>query len=417
MNTEREYLKDIAGEIAELSADPIQQERLKLVKACNDLKPIRPVVFARPENGWPDLHEKWGPMRCNDPKHVDIEDALLKTLIRAEHIRDDMPIMAEYRVPTRMSGNTYGDFGLDLQVTQLDADGSSDTSQNAYHVDAVLTSWDDMAKLHHRNFQTDRSGSLEDLEYAQELLGDVLDVWQPGVTNWRYGHTRILIHMRGFQQYLFDLYDSPAQLHELMEFLSGSFRHEIETCRDEGLITPNSMANDYIGVGGPCATDDLPNRGDKDVYDTSDCVVWAEAQETVGVSTEQFEEFVFKYQKPLVDQFGLCGYGCCEGLDRRFDILKEGLPNLRWVAVSPWADADKMAEQIGSDYVYLYKVNPALVVAPDPDWPAAKAEMKHIRDITEGMSVQYSLKDTNTFCKEPERIRRWVDMAMEISGA
>jgi hypothetical protein len=317
----------------------------------------------------------------------------------------------------RVSGNTYGDFGLDLEVTQLDADGSSDTSHNAYHVDAVLKSWDDMTKLHHRNFLVGRSGSREDLEYAQELLGDILDVWQPGVTNWRYGHTRILIHMRGFQQYLFDLYASPDQLHELMEFLSASFRHEIQTCRDEGLITPNSLANDYIGVGGPCATDDLPSRGDKDVYDTGDCVVWAEAQETVGVSTEQFEEFVFRYQQPLVDQFGLCGYGCCEGLDMRFDILKEGLKNLRWIAVSPWADADRMAEQIGSDYVYLYKVNPARVVSPDPDWTAAEAEMKHIREITEGMAVQFSLKDTNTFCGEPDRIRRWVDMAQEISGA
>ena len=91
------------------------------------------------------------------------------------------------------------------------------------------------------------------------------------------------------------------------------------------------------------------------------------------------------------------------------------LDNLRWVAVSPWADAEKMAEQIGRDYVYLYKVNPALVVSPQPDWEAAEKQVREINKITEGMSVQFSLKDTNTFCNEPGRITRWVEMAKNIA--
>ena len=45
---------------------PEQQDKIKLVKACNDLKPIRPIVYARPENGWTDLHKKWGLVQCED---------------------------------------------------------------------------------------------------------------------------------------------------------------------------------------------------------------------------------------------------------------------------------------------------------------------------------------------------------------
>ena len=220
--------------------------------------------------------------------------------------------------------------------------------------------------------------------------------------------------MRGFQQFLMDFYDSPHETHKLMGFLADNFAHEIDYLIGEQAVSPNTLANDYSGVGGPCATDALPGREKDGSYTTQDFACWAESQETVGVSPGQFEEFVFRYQKPLVERFGLCGYGCCEGLQDRFEIISRGLPNLRWVAVSPWADAARMAEQIGRDYVYLYKVNPALVVAEQPDWQAAAAQVRGIHAMTRGMSVQYSLKDTNTFCGEPERITRWVNMTRSI---
>ena len=412
MFDEREYLRDIAHKISENAGRPEQSEKTAVIKSCNNLNPARPVVFARPENGWPDLHEQWGPHCCEDERHKEIEDYLLKELIRGERIQDDMPVLSELRVPMRISGNTYDDFGLNMEVA--DTNGPE---QGAYHIEAALQSWNDMTKLHYRKPAVDREGSRKDLIYAQELLGDILDVWQPGITDWRYGHTRVLIHMRGFQQFLFDFYDSPGELHEIMEFFSESFRQEIDYYQREGLISPNTLNNDYIGVGGPCATDQLAGRDTEGPLGPKDCVVWAEAQETVGVSTTQFEEFVFKYQKPLIERFGLSGYGCCEGLESRFDLLKEGLSNLRWIAVSPWADAEKMADQIGKDYVYLYKVNPSLVVSPDPDWKAAEDELRRIHEITDGMAVQFSLKDTTSFCGEPERIRRWVNMALEIAAS
>ena len=53
---------------------------------------------------------------------------------------------------------------------------------------------------------------------------------------------------------------------------------------------------------------------------------FCESQETVGVSPKMFEEFVFAYQLPILDRFGLNIYGCCEPLDRRFDIVKRISP-------------------------------------------------------------------------------------------
>ncbi|NQT60828.1 MAG: hypothetical protein HQ557_17810 [Bacteroidetes bacterium] len=408
MFNEHEYIRDLAKQLSQYASLPEQQEKIEIVKACNNLKPLRPVVYARPENGWSDLHEQWGKPQCTDERLRVIEDSLLKEIIRAEHIPDDMPIIAEYRVPMVVLNNTYNDFGVMLEVQKADRE------RGAYHIEPAIQQWEDMSKLHFRNLSVAREQSSRDLDFARNLLGDILDVYQPGVTDWRYGITRILIHMRGFQQFLMDMYDYPEQTHEIVQFLTDNFSREIDFYTKEGIISPNTLDNDYIGVGGPCATDDLPGRESGRLYGTKDCVVWAESQETLGVSPEQFKEYVFNYQKPLVDNFGLCGYGCCEGLEGKFEILKEGLQNLRWVAVSPWANAAKMAEQIGKDYVYLYKVNPALVVSENPDWYEAEKQIKEVKKLTEGMAVQFSLKDTNTFCREPERITRWVEMAKKI---
>jgi hypothetical protein len=408
MMNEREYLRDLAKRLAEHGNKSEQQEKIQLIKNCNDLIPGRPVVYARPENGWNDLLEKWAPARCSDPVLKKIEQNLQMQLIRAERIKDDMPVLPEYPVPMRVRNNTYNDFGFLLEVEQ------TGDEKGAYHIEPAIADWANMDKLHFRDLLVDREGSRKDLEFTSELFGDILDVYQTGVHDWRYGIMRILIHMRGFQTFLMDMYDYPDELHRLTAFLRDNFQNEIEFYTKEGIITPNTQGNDYIGVGGPCACDTLPDRDESKTFGVKDVCVWAEAQETVGVSPEQFEQFVFQDQKPLVDQFGLCGYGCCEGLEDRFDILKKNLSNLRWLAVSPWADAERMAEQIGSDYVYLYKVNPALVVSPTPDWDAAEKQVRHIHKLTEGMAVQFSLKDTNTFCREPERIERWVEMTKNI---
>ena len=74
---------------------------------------------------------------------------------------------------------------------------------------------------------------------------------------------------------------------------------------------------------------------------------FCESQETVSVDPELFAEFVLPYQMPILERFGLNCYGCCEGLDSRWDYIRH-IPNLRRVSVSPWADEAKMAEQLGS---------------------------------------------------------------------
>ncbi|MBN1556673.1 MAG: hypothetical protein JW951_00845, partial [Lentisphaerae bacterium] len=111
-------------------------------------------------------------------------------------------------------------------------------------------------------------------------------------------------------------------------------------------------------------------------------------------------------------------YGCCEDLTHKIDMLR-GIPNLRRIAVSPFADAARCAEQIGGDYVLSYRPSPADMVSygfdPDrirgilrPDLDACRANGCHV-DIT--------LKDVETVEGDPGRARRWTALTREIIDA
>ncbi len=73
---------------------------------------------------------------------------------------------------------------------------------------------------------------------------------------------------------------------------------------------------------------------------------FAESQETTQVSPDHFEEFVFPYQLPILERFGLNCYGCCEPLHLKLDYLRK-IPRLRRISMSPWVDLDIAAANIG----------------------------------------------------------------------
>jgi len=64
------------------------------------------------------------------------------------------------------------------------------------------------------------------------------------------------------------------------------------------------------------------------------------AQEFTAVSPAMHEEFLLRYQLPILKQFGLVAYGCCEDLTKKIDMLRQ-LKNLRDIAVTPVANGDR----------------------------------------------------------------------------
>jgi hypothetical protein len=142
---------------------------------------------------------------------------------------------------------------------------------------------------------------------------------------------------------------------------------------------------------------------------------YSESQETVSVSPAMFEEFVLPYQLPLLEYFGLNAYGCCEPLDTRIAILKQKVPRLRKITVSPWSNTEFMAEAIGRNYVYCWKMNPALiateVINEDKIRTLARDTFSLVRKYA--CPAEVLMRDIRTLAHKKENAIRWVEILMD----
>ena len=402
MDNGADILRRLAERVTKAAAQPENIHKRRLWSDCNNLRPQRPVVFADPQNGWPELV----PEDClenTDPFLRGIERTLRRTVFRIEHIPDDYPVPDTLYVDLVVNNTGYG---LEERVTRA---GQSD---GAYHIEPSVASFADIERLRPAELTIDRALTGERLQAARHILGDILPVTVKGVDTCRCGLTRRLIHMRGLENMYYDMYDSPELVHRLMSFLRDQQLREYEFLEREGALFANNRPDYITGSGGLCYGTNLPETG---TVGMRDMVVWGESQELSSVSPEQFEEFVFAYQKPVLERFGMVDYGCCEPLDQRFGLLITSLPTLRWLAVSPWCDLKKAAEMIGNRYVYVYKPNPSFICGVQYDLDAAERQLAGTLDIARRCAVQISMKDTSTFHGDPTRLTRWVNMALSLA--
>jgi hypothetical protein len=407
---ERQVIRDVAKRIAEIAAMPEQAEKVRLWTACNDLRPERAMVYADPQGGWEDCNNAWVRLECESDDARWLESCLRNRLVRHEHIPDDFPILDTFTVPMEASGDGYNDYGFDLVTTD------STEAGGAYHIEPVIQKLEDMGGLHFRPVELHPERRDRKAALAEELIGDILKVSPIGRTYWRYGLSRVLIHMVGLSNMMLDMYDKPELIHKLMAFLRDDFMRELDLYESQNAIGLNNSPTDVNGAGGLAPTSDLPGPGfDPNHVRLKDCFCWGESQETVGVGPKQFDEFVLEYQIPLMNRFGLVDYGCCESLDYKLDLLIAKVPHMRWVAVAPWANRKMCAEKIGDKYVYVYKPNPSRVCAPSAEWDAAELDIRETLDIAKGCPVHIVMKDTKTFCEQPERITKWSEMAVNIA--
>lgn len=126
------------------------------------------------------------------------------------------------------------------------------------------------------------------------------------------------------------------------------------------------------------------------------------------------DEFDIQYMKRAMEPFGLVYYGCCEPLDKKIHIVEQ-LPHLRKISITPWANVDSAAEQIGSRYVLAAKPNPACMADSSLDEDAARKELRRIVSACKrnGCSCDIVLKDITTVCRRPQNLFRWQEIAME----
>ena len=95
---DREVLRRLAGEIAEIAARPVMDERRKLWFAHNALGKTRPLILCDPENGWNEIITD-DQIECTNSVARHWECFLRKQLFWGNRMDDDYVVEAKLFMP------------------------------------------------------------------------------------------------------------------------------------------------------------------------------------------------------------------------------------------------------------------------------------------------------------------------------
>ena len=398
---DRKVLRGLAGHVAELAARPVEAEKRNLWFRHNALAPDRPLVLCDPENGWNEIitpHQ----LECRGELARSWEFGLRKLVFYGESMGDDRVVEPYFDV-----GYVYGETDWGVHETRI---GGQDGG--AYTWDPPIKSRADLDKLRFPKILVDHNATDALVSLANEVLGDLMPVRLKGKWWWTLGMTWPLVNLRGLQQIMFDVHDDPELLHRLMAFLRDGTLAKLNFLEEEGLLSLNNDGT-YVGSGGFGYTDELPqNDFDGRRVRTADTWGFCESQETVACSPAMFAEFIFPYQLPILERFGLNCYGCCEPVDKRWHVVKQA-PRLRRVSVSPWSDLDDMADKLGDRYIYSMKPHPGDLSVPSLNEGAVRAQLRKALQVTRGCRVEVIMKDNHTIGRNPQNVIRWCRIARE----
>lgn len=408
---DRAILRGLAQRLKTLAERPVEEEKIRLWTAHNDLQETRPLLLADPENGWNEIFPWDKTIQCEGEMAGDWEMWLRKEICWAENIRDDKPISAHFCLPYCATDSKWG-----IHEERV---GDPEKGE-AYTWKSPLASMDedefeacDLASMIKTPVITvDWEASNKAFALAEEVFDGLLTVERRHKWWWSPDLSLSYSNLRGLENMMCDFYDFPEKVHEMMRLFTDGYLAKFKYLEENGLLYDNAT-NCYIGSGGIGCTSQLSPANPKHVLLRE---MWGfnEAQETSEVSPAMVEEFIIPYQMELADLFGLNYYGCCEGLDKRWDAVRK-LPRLRRVSVSQWADIPRMSDLLGKDYVFAHKVSPTDIAVPQPDEDYIRRRLHellvHCKENEN--RVELIMKDNHTLANRPQNLYRWVEIARE----
>jgi hypothetical protein len=193
-----------------------------------------------------------------------------------------------------------------------------------------------------------------------------------------------------------------------MRTLRDGFLGVMDQYEKAGVLTLNNV--------GLMACDDLPQR-DFDGQHVRLRDLWGrgESQEFQGVSPAQYEQFLLRYQKPILERFGLTFYGCCEDLTNKIPLVLS-IPNLRKFVCSAWTNIGKLAAAVGDRYVIEWRQKATDVVYA-PDLSAVREHLEKGLRLARGCRVMIVLQELETTNRNPRRLTEWAAVAKEVGGS
>lgn len=397
-------IRELAKRYAEIAAKPIQDQRRDLWRRHNSLHRTRPLIYMRWLSAW---HEHpMAKLECQD-RFFQPHERFLKQMIVQDSIGDDYIIEPWITQQATTVIPETGHWGVQFNRIPSTQPGG------AWKSDPPLKQIEDIAKMVQPHHVIDEKDTALNVERLQDAVGDTIEVnvdRGPYYRVWTADLSTDLGYLRGIEQFMWDMTDNPQWLHQLLALMSNGVlgvQNEAEQAGDYSLCNHQNQAMSYAEE----LPDPKPNSGP---VSRDKLWVFCAAQEFALVSPAMHDEFMFQYQMPILENYGLVAYGCCEDMTNKIDMVRK-LPNLRRIGVTPVADVARSAEQIQDDYVFSWRPNPAEVMCCGFDPDHIRKVIRDAMERTRGCHVDITLKDVETIENEPERLAAWVRIVRDIT--
>ncbi len=316
---------------------------------------------------------------------------------------DDRPLKPYYSIDVELTGMPI--FGVGSEQTNSEADGG------AYHIDPVILNDDDFDKIKKPALSIDEYATRIKREKVMELVnGNVaVDLCRgPFLRGFTADLSQQLGYLMGIENFMLFPHMYSEQMHRLLSRMRDGVLETLKKNEKDGNVSRSATFNQSEPY-----FDDIPDpRANENGVGLNTLAAFFAAQEYTGVSPRQFEEFLFRYQKPIMELFAHITYGCCENLTDKIDILRT-LENLHTIAVTPSADVERCAKQIGEDYIVSWRPNPTDTVSAEFNEEKIRNLLKRYMESLNGCYAHLMLKDVETVGGDPGRIKSFFDMARD----
>ena len=392
-------VRELAKRYMEMALSEKQQEMNRRMKASNDLQIVRPPVLLD-EIPWYQMDiDGELTCHCEDPGARGVEYSFRIALYRWKYFRADTLFEPFWRV--RMAYDSTG-MGISREENIIRSDEFNNIVSHQYR--DVLEEEEALEKVHLPEFTLRPDRDEASMNYMTDLLGDVMPVKLCGHDYLYFPPWDDISMLRGVEPILLDMYDRPEYLHRIMRKFTDAAIARLDFIEQNSHVDPTSV-NLHCTPG---MVSGLAEDGWK--------ATWFRgmAQMFSTVSPEMHDEFEIQYIKPLAERFAYTYYGCCEPLDNKLDVVKK-ISNLRKIGVSPWANEEVCGEQIGGQYVYARKPNPAYVaIETDPE--VIRKETEKTVQVCQkyGCPCEFVLKDISTVSHRPENLIVWAKTVSEV---
>lgn len=402
-----QIIRELAARVAEVAALPVQEEKRALWRKLNARKPSRPMVMID-QVCWNEMNiNDELTLRCADPECRKYEDYLRRTLYQWNHFPVDMVVEPFVRVQKAVHNS---EFGMKIQEKTLAIDPTNEIVSHKYENQFKIEN--DLEKIRVPQVSHDSHETERRLGVAHELFNGLLEVFPWGVDPYLSLWDPIAMWM-GVENALFTIMDNPELIHGILTRMTEGYLSMLDQLEEQGLLCGSQSLIHCTGA----YTDELPAPGfNPDKPRTKDIWMFGLAQMLSEVSPAMFKEFEVDYISRICKRFGMVYYGCCDPLHHKMAEVRM-IPNVRKVSMCPWANEERGAAEIGSDFVYSRKPSPAFLATHQFNPDQVQEDLITTRKICEkhGCPLEFILKDISTVGYKPERLFEWARIAMEVA--